>query len=98
MQGTDTNTSPNLWEPESVAEPVKLPESIAEHFREQYAEYIKPEHFQQRLFQQEQLERQRQLTKQQLEQELERQQCLALAKRDSERFWWESKPIIYRRG
>ena len=70
--------------------PVQLPAAIAEFFRERYAEYIKPELFFKWLFEQEQIKLN--VTKQQLEFELQQQYNLARVECDR----WNSEQFIKR--
>ena len=64
-----------------------VPESITEHYRELYAEYIKPEQFFRWVYEQEYLKRK--LAEQQQQFELEHQQCLARAELFEFRKGWE---------
>ena len=64
-------------EPVPDAEPEQLPAAITVKLAELYSEYIKPERFFQWLYEQEQ--RKRELAKQQLELELQRQHAITCA-------------------
>src|SRR5271157_6442785 len=82
---SDSDTNNEQPKPEPVTN--QLPEPIAKHFTELYAEYVKPERFHKWLIQQEQLKLD--LAKQQYQLEFQRQRAIAHAELYKLRNGWE---------
>jgi hypothetical protein len=86
----DPNTGKYIYHDDSEPKPEPVPEPIAVKLAELYAEYVKPERFFQWVFEQEQLKRN--LAKQQLELQLQREYARACLEVEQFRDRWNGQP------